>query len=245
MARIGVCDDNAEFTKMIADIVKKSFLELGNDFEVESFTDGMALIEKNRFDPFDVLFLDIDMPNVGGFDIAKMLRDDFSKCIIVFVTSHAELVFDSLDFQPFNFVRKNSGVPLSESIPRIVNKLAFHLKQDETILIEDEHLRKTPVRIRDIICIESCGHYLKFSISERSDVKVMLSRGSLAERQEFFESYSFARVHKGFLVNLSQIKYLSIGKREIELSGGITVPIGKIYKTEVEEKYSLYLRRKL
>lgn len=244
MARIGVCDDNAELCEKIAETVREAFSAHGDGYCVESFSDGATLIAENVREPFDALFLDIDMPDTGGFDVAKSLRDGFSQCLIVFVTSHSELVFDSLDFQPFNFIRKNSGVPLSESIPRIVNKLVYHLRQAETILIEDRFQRKMPVRIRDIICIESTGHYLRYSICECGEVKELVSRGVIAERQEFFENYSFVRAHKGFLANLSHIRYLSAGKRELEMSCGITVPLGRLYKSDVEEKYDLFLRRK-
>ena len=244
MTRIGICDDSIELSKRIAEIVAEAFLSLGVVCEIESFTDGGALIERNLAAPFDVLFLDIDMPVISGFDIAKTLRDGFSDCLIVFVTSHPELVFDSLDFQPFNFVRKDSGQPLAESIPKVVGKLAFQLRQDETLLIEDVGQKKTPVRIRDIICVESVGHYLRYSVFENGLVRNVKSRGGLSERQEFFENRDFVRAHKGFLVNMSQIRYFSSSRREIELNGGITVPIGKLYKSSVEERYSVFLRRR-
>lgn len=244
MPRIGVCDDSEEFSLRISAIVKDSFDKLGGNFTVMSFTDGDSLMEENRLSPFDALFLDIDMPRVGGFDIAKSLREDFSECLIVFVTSHAELVFDSLDFQPFNFVRKGSGVPLEESIPKIVNKLAFHLKQDEILLIEDKTSGKTPVKIRDIVSMESSGHYIVYSILRHGEIFKITSRGSVSDTQKYFENYNFIRVHKGFLVNFSHVKYLNSGKREIELSGGIKVPIGKLYRSEIEEKYRIFLRRK-
>ena len=245
MARIAVCDDNAEVSKRIAELVRRSFGEHGCNYEIESYSDGSELLGQNRLQPFDVLFLDIDMPNVSGFDIAKALRDDFSHCLIVFVTSHSELVFDSLDYQPFNFIRKNAGVPLSESIRRIVGKLIVHLKQDDTVVIEDENSRKVSEYIRNIICIESSGHYLNYVIANKNSVKKIKSRGNLTDTEQFFESYNFVRFHRSYLINLSHIEHIDIGKREAEMTNGIVLPIGKTYKRAVDEKYDEFLRAKL
>ncbi len=245
MTRIGVCDDNAEISAKIAGIINEAFSTHGISFETEAFTDGSSLLKRHMISPFDTLFLDIDMPETGGFDIAKILRDGFSDCLIVFVTSHSELVYDSLDFQPFNFIRKNSDMPLEESIPKIVSKLVANLRQGDTLLIKYRLSNKIPVRIRDIICIESSAHYLNYRIAEKGTVRQVVSRGSISEWQEFFESYNFARVHKGFIVNLSHIRYLNYGRHEVVLSEGTAVPIGKKYKSDLEEKYSLFLRRKL
>lgn len=245
MARIGVCDDKPDVSKRIAELVKKSFCERGYDYSIESYSDGVVLLGQNQLEPFDVLFLDIDMPKVSGFDIAKALREDFSHCLIVFVTSHAELVFDSLDYQPFHFIRKNSGVSLNESIQKIVNKLILHLKQDETVIIEDENARKISEYVRDIICIESSGHYLTYNIMVRDNVKKIKSRGNLTERLTYFESLNFVRVHRSFIVNLAHITHINSGKREVEMSGSIVAPIGKSYKHIVNEKYDAFLRVKI
>ena len=245
MARIGVCDDSIDVSERIAALVRKSFSEHGCNYEIESYSDGAVLLAQNQLRPFDVLFLDIDMPRVSGFDIAKALRDNFSHCLIVFVTSHSELVFESLDYQPFNFIRKNAGIPLNESVPRIVSKLIFHLKQDDTIIIEDTNSRKHSEYIRDIIYIETAGHYLIYKIADGNRVKQIKSRGNFTEYREYFEGHNFVRSHRSYLINLSHIEHINSGKREAEMTNGIILPIGKTFKHTVDEKYDEFLRAKL
>ena len=239
--RAGVCDDSMELSRKIAEIVKNSFENIGVSCEVEAFSDGSELLNDQAIKPFDVLFLDIDMPGLSGFDIARRLRFEGSDCIIVFVTSHAELVYDSFDFQPFNFIRKSSGLPLEKSIPKIADKLSARLMQSKTVTVVDRDSGKVTLRVGDIIYIESSGHYLIYNAAGREKI---ISRGIISEREEFFGEYGFARVHKGFLVNLSHVVRMNIQKREVELTGGVRVPIGKSLKNRAEEKYTLYLRRK-
>ncbi len=245
MAIIGVCDDSPEYAERIAEAVKASLIELGSDVRVEEYTSGEEIIRKNRETPFDALFLDIDMPGTNGFDIAREIRTGLYDCPIVFVTSHSELVFDSFDFQPFNFIRKNSAVSLEESVRRIAGKLIFRLRLSETAKVTDRSLGEIAVRIKDIICMEASGHYLIYTVlGNENGLRRIISRETVTGCLEKYESRGFARVHKGFIVNLYHVLYINTGKREIGLTGGTAIPIGKLYLREITEKYSFYLRRK-
>ena len=125
--RIAVCDDDNVMCKYIAQLVKNSFENQNVKTETVSHLNGITLLNEHLSDPFDVVFLDIDMPRMTGFDIAENLRRNFSQSFIVFITSHSELVYESLDYQPFHFIRKSCNIPLSESIPAIVEKLITHM----------------------------------------------------------------------------------------------------------------------
>lgn len=245
MSRIGVCDDNPILAKNIAQAVKGAFSKHQGVYEVESFANGSVLLDQNKTSPFDVLFLDIDMPNVSGFDIAKALREDFSHCFIVFVTSHAELVFESFDFQPFNFIRKTSSIPLEDSISPIVDKLVQHLKQDDKIIIEDDSSRKRSVFIRDIVYIESNGHHIIYSLQEREQINKVRVRGKMQDCEEQLSAYDFVRIHKGYLVNLKYITHIKTKSSEVELMQKFNLPLSKYYKPSVDEKYTKYLRTKV
>ncbi len=244
MAKIGVCDDSLDIARDIAKTVKSSFEALSEECSIYVFQSGAEVLKENLRAPFDVLFLDIDMPGISGFDLARELRAAGDGCLIVFVTSHSELVYDSLDFQPFNFLRKNSAQPLSESVPKTVAKIVDRLKQAKMVLIEERTLGSVPVRLRDIISIESSGHYLVYTVSDGGSTKKLVSRGLISEREELLEGSGFARVHKGFIINFGQLKRLDRSLKEAELFGGVRVPIGKKYRQALEEKYSMYLRRR-
>ena len=174
MIRIGICDDNAVLLNNLSKIVEDAFHSYTSDFEVFSYTSGSLLLNAHNQDAFDTIFLDIDMPKVTGFDVAKMLRDEFSNCFIIFVTSHSELVYESMDFQPFHFIRKDCSVPLEESIGEIVKKLMTHMKQNEKIILEDDISGRCAAYIRDIVYIESDRHYVKYYIKGMSQIRQVL-----------------------------------------------------------------------
>ena len=101
--KIFICDDEP---KMLSDIVSK-VRAIAQESEIWDYTDARKLLAGLDEESCDVLLLDIDMPGLGGLDVAKHLTDRKKKPLLVFVNGHDELVYDSLQFHPFGFVRKN------------------------------------------------------------------------------------------------------------------------------------------
>ena len=244
MIRIGVCDDNAVILQNICSMIENAFLDYTGDFDVLSYTSGQLLYKAYMQERFDVIFLDIDMPKMSGFEVAKMLRDDFSSCFIIFITSHSELVYESMDFQPFHFIRKNCSVLLEESIGEIVKKLMTHMKQNEKIILEDDLSGRCAVYIRDIVYMESDRHYVKYYIKGK-DMPIRMRIG-INECEGKYREYDFVRIHKRYLINLRYLSKLDNRIDEILIGSlNLRLPMSKNYKKDVDEKYTLFLRSKV
>lgn len=243
MIRIGVCDDDKVMLESVCRAVNEAFCEYTKDFSVERFTSGAKLVERHSCDRFDILFLDIDMPDMSGFDVASKLREDFFGCFIIFVTSHAELVYESMDFQPFHFIRKNCNQPLGDSVRSIAKKLMKHMKQKEKVILEDYLGRHCDVYIKDIIYIESDRHYVFYHVAGRKEPLRM--RESIADCDAKYSQYDFVRIHKSYIINMRHISFLDTSSSEVTLgSAGVTLPIGKSNKNAVDQRYTFYLRTK-
>ena len=97
--KIFICDDEPRILKSISEKVK----EILADCTVNEFSDSLSLLEALKNEECELLLLDIDMPQLGGLEIAGQLKLLRQKPLLVFVTSHDELVYDSLLFHPFGF----------------------------------------------------------------------------------------------------------------------------------------------
>lgn len=246
MIRIAVCDDNEIILKKLVSLIDKEFNKYTNDIIVKHFYSGILLLTEHDAQPFDILFLDIDMPKISGFDIAKVLRNNFSNCFIIFVTSHSELVYESMDFQPFHFIRKNCEISLENSISEIASKLMRHMKQNEKIILEDDISGRKAVFIRDIIYMESDRHYVRFYIMRNSEPIKM--RMNISECEEKFQEYDFVRIHRKYCVNMRFLTCFDNKNDEITLKADehkYRLPMSKKLKNAVDEKYTLYLRSKI
>lgn len=181
------------------------------------------------------------MPNITGFDVARELREQSSRCFIIFITNHSELVYESMDFQPFNFIRKNCSISVEESTDNIVKKLIRHMKQNEKIILEDDISGRNAVYIKDIVYIESDKHYVNYHVLNKSMPIKM--RGNISDIAKDFSSYDFIRIHKRYILNLRFLSDIDGTRNEVALEEIHTrLPMSKNYKKEVDEKYTLFLR---
>ena len=123
MVKFAVCDDEPEVLNHISDKLREYYPE---KCEIKKYGDGESLLADCRKQLFDALFLDIDMPGLDGMELAKRIREH-NECIkIIFVTNKDNLVYSSLKYVPFRFIRKThfeeefseASVALQDSIVR-------------------------------------------------------------------------------------------------------------------------------
>lgn len=219
-----------ELHKRILSECKKQNFEIS----VENFISGGELLKTQKENPFDVVFLDIDMPEINGFDIAEKI-----KTLIIFVTSHDELVYSSLKFRPFRFIRKSH---LEDELPETLaavnseiskqnagRKFSFRTKTGEVFL-----------DVGNIEYIEIYGHWLRVSVTGGEPLECY---GSLSTLEEQLAELDFVRVHKSYLVNLKYI--YSIEKTLIILDNKTAIPLSRYKAADVKEKFKNYLRSTL
>lgn len=92
-----MCDNKSTLVQL-EKYIDNGFRQYTTDISISSFDNGQLLLTANNREKFDVLFLDIDMPKITGFDIAKSLRKSFSNCFLIFISSHSDLVYKSFVF---------------------------------------------------------------------------------------------------------------------------------------------------
>ena len=238
---IAICDDNVVLLAQLKQLICSAFMEYTSDVNVDTYSYGALLLNICTLEKYQVVFLDIDMPEVSGFDIAKYIRKNCVNCFIIFITSHSELVYKSFDFQPFHFIQKKCEFSLEESISRIAKKLMKHMKQYEKAELIDRNSIKHIIDIHDIVYIESDKHYLNyFTLKNEAPINV---RGSIKECEEKYKEYDFVKIHKRCLINLKYLANIDNSRNEVMLSyNKIRLALSRNFKKDVDEKYTLYLR---
>ena len=221
--QIAVCDDERKIAQEISDVIRKYVLREYEDAQVEVFDSGAALWERLNASRYDIVFLDIDMPDISGLDIAAKMSELDSKPMLVFVTGHDELVYDSLKFHPFGFVRKNFlETELSEVLRDCMQTLRRQ-KRDFSF-VTPAGTGKIPQD--SILYFEANGNYLRL-VTNDGEYRL---RETLYAVENALGEYGFVRIHKGFLVNQAAVQML--GKEELVLSNEEKLPIGKSYAAE-------------
>lgn len=226
--KIFICDDEPKILSDISSKVKFTLPEAA----VSEFTSSKNLLEVITENNCDILLLDIDMPEISGLDIAARLSALSHKPLLVFVTSHDELVYDSLQFHPFGFVRKSY---MDKELPRILADCVTELKSREKHFCFHTANADVKLQLDEILYFESDGNYLKL-FSKDNEYRF---RDTLSAVENTLSDSGFIRIHKGFLVNQAAVKMLT--SDEAVLVNGTRIPIGRSYSETAKKQLMRYM----
>lgn len=178
----------------------------------------------------DVLFVDINMPLMSGFEIIKLYENKNNTKIII-TTAYREFAAESYDLDVLDYLVK--PIPLSrfvKSISKIENELkkgAVSIKNDHIIIKVDKKMVK--LSFDEIIFVEGMKEYVKVITPD----KTYITHKTLTSISEELPESLFSRVHKSFTVSLHKIN--SIEGNLLNISG-YKIPIGRKFTKEVKSK---------
>lgn len=224
-----MCDDEEKILEELASFIKDEFPES----KVQTFADGESFISSTQERP-DVLLLDIDMPGMSGMEVASHFAQEKARTLIVFVTAHDELVYDSFKYHPFAFVRKKF---LLEELRNVLKDCEKEIEGRKRHFVFQSASKTINIAESDILYFESQANYLALCTKD-GDYRL---RSTMANIERELQGSDFLRIHKGFLVNLEHIKILK--SDTLELDSGAKLPIGKSYSEAAKESILRYMRR--
>lgn len=217
--KIAICDDEKVELKLISKYCNEWSKSRNSLCDIDTFKSSEEfLFNYEDVKDYDVLFLDIQMKEINGMDLAKKLRSFGDKIIIVFITGDKEYVFQGYEVQALDYILK----PISkEKLFNILDKATeFTKKEDDVILLNCDGVM-SKFRQLDICSIESIGHEV---IVHMIDKEIVCKSGISILEKKVKEEY-FYRCHRSYLVNVSKIS--TISKKEVMLEGGLKVPIAR------------------
>ncbi|MBN2281645.1 MAG: response regulator transcription factor [Candidatus Marinimicrobia bacterium] len=216
--------------------VIESHLAKFSDFEVAGrCTNALQAMELLRREPVNLIFLDIQMPEISGLDFLKNIATDAE---VIITTAFREFAVEGFEFNVLDYLLK----PISlDRFMKAIDK--FYRKRTDssnhTMMPDSEKSQPQPqsiyirsdrtfqkINVQDIIYIESIKDYVKIFTS--SGMKV--TKQSISKFEEDLSAAHFLRIHRSYLVNLERITGFThasvwIDKKE--------VTIGKTYQERV------------
>lgn len=228
MLQFYICDDEPRMLSEISSLVGAAI----PDSNVTAFSLPEQLLMSLNNVACDILLLDIDMPNISGLELAKELSALHKKPLLVFVTSHDDLVYDSLQYHPFGFVRKSF---LSAELPQVLRDCVMELEKKDTSFCFKTNSETVRVPISEIRYFESDGNYIKL-IALSQEYRF---RGIISAIENTLSDNGFVRIHKGFLVNQTAVNLLRAD--EVLIDNGAALPIGRTYAGAARQRLMRYM----
>ena len=233
-----IVDDEPLAIDLIVDFVKKiPFLSLLGTCK-NAFEANEAIHKQN----VDLLFLDIQMPNLTGIQLMHGLE---KKPLVIFTTAYSEYAVESYDLNAVDYLLK----PFTfERFLKAVNKAYSQFSKKEAVPAEHDgqgdgdkfifvsaEYKKLKINLEDILYIEGLSDYIKIYTGE----KPILTLQRLKVMEEKLPRDRFIRVHRSFIVSLNKIE--SIQRNRIVI-GKTFIPVGENYKDtfyKTIDKYNL------
>ena len=224
---IVIDDENLALELIEDDILKVPFLQL-----VKKCRSGIEALELLQTEKIDLLFLDIQMPDISGIQFLKSLPH---KPLVIFTTAYEKYALEGFELDVVDYLLK----PYSfERFLKAVNKAQEHLAilenhqalpsaegvsySNQFIFVKSDY-KLVRIEIAEIQYIESLKDYIKIITGD----KPVVTLSSMKAIEEKLVAPDFVRVHRSFMVNLRKIQYIH---RNFVKVGDKEIPIGDNYK---------------
>lgn len=239
---IAVCDDEQESLDMIRKELCKAAERLNITIETYPYMDGSEVVDLicNNKEDFDILFLDIDMPNISGLEVAKKIRDAGSDIVLIFISAHEQYVFESIDYNPFKYIRKNKiKEEMEYSLKRAYKRISSENVKSIVVKTQDGEVR---LKHTSIMYFEVYARRMSVFTNDNQQ-RNLVGRKSIKNLYSELNNEDFIQIHSGCIVNVKYIDEYS--GHDITLDNGTKLIVSRSRIKEVKEAISSYWSRRV
>lgn len=212
-----------------AHYVLQNYIQQNPQLElVNQCYNGIEALNYLRSNSVDLMFLDIDMPEITGLELLATLPDPPT---IILTTAYSEFALKSYDFGVFDYLLKPIFLPrFIKSVERFLASQKVETASDigSSFLVKVDGAM-VEIDFQDVLFAQSYGNYVKIFCFK----KIYVASITTSELESLLNTNNFMRIHKSYIVAIDKIK--SFDKNTI-LIGEETIPIGITYKRALSDK---------
>ncbi len=228
--RIAICDDEAQCRQQAVQAINACTKSL--DILTDLFENGNTLLQSFQKNPYDLVFLDIEMPEIDGISLARKLRDLSRDVPIVFLTSHIEYALEGYEVNALRYLTK----PIqAEKLQELLGYVMERMQAQRTLWLKTD-MGEERVLIKEILYLEAQNQNIVIRTTDRE----YTVRYNLGEYEKELSQDGFFRIHRGYLVSLRHVK--SLGKHEVTLSENTVLPVSRTKEKSLKEAIFQYIR---
>jgi two-component system LytT family response regulator len=198
-----------------------------------TFREPVKAIEFLNREKVDLIFLDINMPDISGMQLVQTLSP---RPMIIFTTAYSHYAVESYDLNALDYLLK----PITfERFLAAINKAAGSSSSKNVVVNEDDptvFIKSGPqtyqVKVADILYLEKDGNYITVHLKD----KKILIRENMTDIFDIIPQEEFVRVHKSFVVAIRHITMIEVHQLIIN---GEKIPIGSTYREALRMKLGL------
>jgi DNA-binding LytR/AlgR family response regulator len=214
-------DDEPLALRLISEYVSRfPALQMVNTFE-----DAISGAEFLKNTPIDLLFVDINMPDITGIDLVRSLH---VKPIVIFTTAYKNFAFEGFELEALDYILKPIDIKrFTKAVEKAVDYYKYQNKPateetNESLYVYSEY-RMVKIDLSTIEYIESMEDYIKIHITNDKTILTLMPMKKVLEK---LPSTKFQRIHRSYIVPVNKIR--SIQNRKVQLTD-VELPVSETY----------------
>ena len=227
-----VVDDEALARRNVTVLLTRD-PDIGSVVECES---GQAAIEEIRRSKPDLVFLDVQMPECGGFDVLELLGSDLPPTVI-FVTAYDEYALRAFEAGALDYLLKPFDDARFDRALRRAKERLTHFLPQRTVqrLVVRNQGQVLFLSVGDIDWIEAADYYACLHVGSETHIL----RRTLSELEQDLGEEKFIRIHRSIVVNIERIRGLELqasGEYEVVLQSKVRLRLSRRYRKRLQER---------
>ena len=227
--RIAICDDEEIYRVQLKTVLDR--LLVNDEYNIDTFSDGNILCGAFSECPYDLVFLDIEMPSVDGITLAKRIRSVSESVFIVFLTSHIEYALEGYEVNALRYLTKPVDI---NKLKDVIKHVQEKQKKARQIIIREDG-EEIVIDVGDVIYMEAMDKNVRIVTSGGEFV----TRYNIGEYEEELKNDGFFRIHRGYLISLSKIKKLV--KNDVVMEGDTALPVSRSNLKPLKDAFYSYV----
>lgn len=192
---------------------------------VKTFEDAISGAEYLKTAQIDLLFVDINMPDITGIDLVRSLKD---KPMVIFTTAYKNFAYEGFELEALDYILKPIDIKrFTKAVEKAVDYFNYKNKPtveetDESLYVYSEY-RMVKIDLSTIEYIESMEDYIKIHITNDKTILTLMPLKKVLEK---LPASKFQRIHRSYIVPIGKIR--SIQNRKVQLAD-IELPVSESY----------------
>lgn len=212
------------------EVIKKHIADFPQLKLLHTFEDAISAAEYLRNNTIDLLFIDIDMPDITGIELVRSLKE---KPMVIFTTAHKKFAYEGFELEALDYLLKpidlkRFSAGANKAIDYAKYKATGQSEMDGSLYVHSEY-RMIKIELKEIEYIESMQDYIKIYLSNIE--KPVLTLMSLKGVLEKLPQTEFARIHRSYAVAIKKIRSIHNHKAKLKT---IELPIGNNYSDFIQ-----------